>query len=185
MTMNISVGVLAFALVFPAAAAAQSASLAPGARVRITAPDQRLKNEVGGVEAVQGDSLVFVAKGSRQAIALTDVTRIEISAGRRKQLLKHMGIGLAAGAVTGGVIGAVTYEECVPEGFLDCLLASDNRGEEAVLGGAMLGVVGLVAGTVAGLIRRPERWESVELPLAVAIGSSRRGGVSLGFSRAF
>jgi len=97
-----------------------------------------------------------------------------------------MGIGVAAGVAAGAVIGAMTYEECEPQGgIFDCLLASDSREEEMAWGGAAIGVVGLALGTVVGLVRRVERWEPLALPFKAAVQPTGTGGIGLRVSMEF
>lgn len=172
---------LAFAvsilLMVPAIAEAQSPVVAAGARIRITAPSDNLKKHVATVGDVRGDSIVVEFRGGSKTIALANVTALEISTGRRRQVFRDAALGLGIGALTGAALGAVTYKE--PD------IIINSRQTAAATGGILLGTVGLVAGALVGLEHRTDRWEPVRLPGRATIAPTRSGGVSLGFSRAF
>lgn len=175
---------LAFAvsilLMVPAIAETQSATLAPGARVRLTSPSHDFKRHVTTVTDVRGDSIVVGVRGSSRTIALTDVTALEVSTGKQRQFFRNAALGLGIGALTGAVIGAVSYEECV-----DCWFGPQSAAQEAALGAVLLGTAGLVTGAIVGGFHRTDRWAPVRMPIRAAIGPARSGGVGLTISRTF
>jgi len=181
---------LAFAvsilLMVPAIAETQSATLAVGARVRVTSPSDHLRKHVTTVMELRGDSIVVGVRGSSRTIGLADVTVLEVSTGTRNRFFRDAGLGLGIGVIVGAVAGAVTYEECVPRGPFDCLLVSESSTQAAVVGGGIvLGAVGLAAGAVVGAFHRTDRWAPVRMPVRAAIAPTRSGGVSFTISRAF
>lgn len=183
--MKFTLAVLAAALYLPSIAQGQTPAVAPGARIRVTAPARALERYVTTILEVRGDSIVIGTPGDSHAVELAHITALDISTGTGTQAAKGAVMGLAIGAVTGAVIGAVRYKECIPQEFLDCLLASDSRASEAIAGGAVLGGVGLVIGVVAGALNRTDRWESVDLPVQFAVIPMRSGGLGVALRRSF
>ena len=177
---------LALCLVYPVVAEAQSPVVAPGARVRITAPGSGMKRHVTTVTDVRGDSIVVDLRGAPRTLTFADVTALDVSTGRRSRFLLATGLGLGIGVGGGAVVGAATHDECVPKGeVLDCFLAPDNRAQSAGWGALALGVVGMGIGAVVGAFHRSDRWASVDLPVRAAIRPTRSGGVSITMSRGF
>ena len=184
--MKYAFGVLVLAAFFPVAATAQSASLAPGARVRVTAPNDNLKRVVGTVAEVRNDSILLVNNRESRAVALANVTSLEVSKGQRSMFLRDAGLGLGIGAVAGYVMGYATYEECNPDpyGFFDCMFEPESRGQAATWGGLVGGALGLVSGALVGAFHRVDRWESLTVPPRVTIRPGAHG-ITVGISRAF
>ncbi len=183
--MKLGLMVLTTALLAPVVADAQAPAVAAGTRVRVTAPSIDLRRHVTTIVDVRGDSIVFGVSNNSRSVALSDVTALEVSAGKHRRFLRNAGLGLGIGAIVGAVVGAATYEECVPTEFLDCFLADESRGQSAVTGGVVLGAVGLLTGAVVGVLRRTDRWVSVDMPLRASIKPTGSGGMSLTISRAF
>lgn len=135
--------------------------LAPGERVRITAPgvDRRPARLV----VFSRDSLVVKFDGDTAAHSLrtADVSLLELSRGRSRGrgALIGAGFGFLGGAALGAVVGAI----------LEDSQCSDCVAVPAL--GAVGGVLGLVIGTVVGSVRGGERWQA--LPLGRA--SMQRG----------
>lgn len=171
---------VACAVVVAPAVEAQNQAVAPGARVRVTAPAKGLERHVTTVENVRGDSIVVGFGGGWQTIALRDMTSLDVSMGRESRFFADAGIGLAVGVLAGGLVGAVGYQECT-----DCILAPANRAQSAALGAILAGTVGLVAGAIVGVFHRPDRWRRYELPIKSTIARLPSGGIGLGISRAF
>jgi hypothetical protein len=177
--------ILAAAFLAPVAADAQTPAVVAGARVRVTAPSIDLRRHATTIVDVRGDSLVLGVRDGSRSVALSDVTALDVSAGKRRRFLRSAGLGLGIGAIVGAVVGAATHDECVPTEFLDCLLSPESRAESAVMGGVVLGAVGLLTGAVVGAVRRTDRWVAVDMPVRVSIKPTASGGVSLTISRAF
>jgi len=183
--MKLGLMVLATALLAPVVADAQAPAVVAGTRVRVTAPSIDLRRHVTTIVDVRGDSIVFGVPDNPRSVALSDVTALEVSAGKHRRFLRSAALGLGIGAIVGAVVGAATYEECVPTEFLDCLLADESRGQSAATGGVVLGVVGLLTGAVVGAVRRTDRWVSVDMPVRASIKPTASGGMSLTITRAF
>ena len=183
-------GLLVLALARPATLVGQAApaagTLTPGARVRIsnTGSDPR----VATVVAHRGDTLLvqWPEFTSAVAVPLAGISRLEVSTGRHRRVLKKMFVGTAAGGVTGALLGAASYEPCESTEFMGCFLEPKNRMESAAWGGGVGGALGLVIGSLAGLVRH-EGWKRVSLDerrVAVAV-TPRAHGTRLGVALRF
>lgn len=177
--------ILAAAVLIPVVATGQSAPVAAGTRVRVTAPGNNLDKQVTTVMDVRGDSIVVNVRNRSLVVGLADVTQLEVSTGKRTQFWRSAGYGLGLGVAAGALVGALTYEECVSDQFLGCMMAPESASESAAWGGILLGTLGFVGGSVVGLIRRTDRWASVTLPVRASIATARSGGVSVMLSRPF
>ncbi len=177
---------LAFAvsilLMVPAMAETQSATLAVGARVRVTSPSDDLNKHVATVTEVRGDSVVVAGRTGSRTIGLSNVTALEVSTGTRNRVMRDGLIGFGAGALLGVAFGVSAEDECSEEYI--CLVPASS-GEFAAVGAVVFGAVGLVTGAIIGAFDRADRWERASLPVRASIGPSRSGGVSLNFSRTF
>jgi len=162
-----------------------TASITPGARVRITQTGKPAR--VAVVVTPGADTLLvrWPEYSNTVAVPLAEVSRLELSTGRHRQVAKRALVGTLTAGTVGAVFGAATYSPCKPEGF-NCLLAPTSRGQSAAVGGVLGGVLGLVVGTLAGL-PRTESWRELSLSqrrVAVAVSPRGRGsdlGVSLRF----
>jgi hypothetical protein len=167
-------------------AAARAASLYPGARVRITRIDE--KPLVAIVVARVADTLVVRAPGQAQPLTLplAEISRLDVSTGRHRNVGKGALVGIVAGGALGAVLGAASYQPCESTEFLGCLLAPTDRGESATLGGAVGGALGLVVGALIGVVRQ-DTWKRVPLDgsrVAVSV-RPRAHGAGLGVSLQF
>lgn len=179
-TMKSALTILAFLLILPLIVGAQSPAIVVGSRVRVTAPNEGLRKHVTTVENVRGDSIVVAFGGGWRTIALTDVTSLDVSAGRQSRFFADAAIGLGVGSLAGALLGAVSYSECT-----ECFFGPRNRVESAAWGVVLLGAAGLGAGAVVGAFHRPDRWERRELPFRTTIAPSPWGAIALSISRAF
>ena len=160
-------------LVLPLASAVaqqQPPPLEPGQRVRVTAPD--INKYDGTLQAMRGDTLTV----DTLRIAVASVTRLDVYRGQKSNLLLGMGIGFAAGAGLGALLGAAV--DCEDYGFSD----QSSCVGLAAAGGA---VVGLLVGTTAGLLIKTDRWEEVPLDQIRVSFMPQRDGFALGISVAF
>jgi hypothetical protein len=181
---------LVLALAYPATLVAQAAptaaTLAPGARVRVTTSGSG--RQIGTVVAHRGDTLLvrWPEFANAVAVPLDGVSRLEVSTGRHRRVVKGLMLGTAIGGVTGVLIGAASYEPCDSTEFMGCFLGPTSRGESAAVVGVAGGVLGLVVGSLAGLARH-ERWKPVSLGerrVAFAV-TPRAHGTRLGVSLQF
>lgn len=153
--------VLASLLLLPiacAVAVAQEDPVPPGSRIRVTSPMLGDARRIGTVVTFHTDTLVFQPAGSRDSVAIpaSALTRLEVSAGRRRPILKGMGIGFLVGAATGVILGFASGDS--ENGWWDW-----TAEQKAGIGGAVLGSVGAVAGGVIGATRVTERWARISL----------------------
>jgi hypothetical protein len=183
-------GLLVLALAHPATLVSQeaptAATLASGARVRIT--NAGSEPRIATVVARQGDTLLvrWPEFASAVAVPLAEISRLEVSTGRHRRVLKGMALGTAAGGVTGALLGAASYEPCESTEFMGCFLSPESRMQSAAFGGVVGGALGLVVGSLAGLARH-ENWKRVSLDerrVAVAV-TPRAHGTRLGVSLRF
>lgn len=157
--------------------------LRSGARIRITEAGENPRVAV----LVARNSEELVVQGPKfetdEAVPLEKITRLEVSTGRHRNVLKGMGLGLAIGGTAGLLLGAVAYPgRCT--GI--CIMGPETRGESAAMGGALLGTLGFVIGTIAG-IPSHDTWQRVrvdESRVAFAI-SPRAAGTGLGVALRF
>ena len=151
-------------------------ALMPGTRVRVTHPGEGTRT--GTVVALTPDTLEVRLAGHAEAshMPLSQVTRLDVSLGRQRHLLRGAGIGFIVGGAVGAATGAAAESDCGGEMF--CL----GAGGGAVVGGVFLGSVGGIIGLIAGVVPS-ERWERVPLAarrISLVSPSSRHGhGVGL------
>ena len=154
-------------------------AVVPGARVRITQIDQ--KPRVAVVVSRTADTLRVRwpdLANTTAAVPVADISRLEVSGGRHRNVLKGMAVGTLGLGTVGVVLGAATYSPCDSTEPFGCLLASDNRAEEALMVGALGAAVGLIVGTLVGLPSR-ESWRRVPLDATrVAVSIIPRGGAT-------
>jgi hypothetical protein len=138
--------------------------LNPGTRVRVTARETgRVERQVvGSLRTFDGERLTLSTDDSGNHVALPrpNITRLEISRGRKG----HTGMGLLLGLVLGLSAVALKDAGCGQ----DCEKPSTGFVVGAVAGGALVG-----AGI--GTMIRSERWES----LPWAVGPARRTAVPI------
>ena len=178
---------LAFLSAGYAPAAAQSA-VAPGARVRITAP--YLDREIGTLIALTADTLLARGpRGDTLAVPVAAISRLEVSRGRRKHTWRGAGIGLLVGTAAGAAISAATYHEsdrsCPATDSFCGFDVSPDRGETVIAGAVLGGALGAAVGGVVGASRRKEAWRVVPLDRPrvglAPFGKHAGVGVSLAF----
>lgn len=168
---------IALSLLIPIVAGAQDASMAPGTRVRVTAPNLGLERHVATVVETRGDSIVVGRKGRSRTMALSDIPTLEVSTGRKMRVLPYALLGLGVGAIGGYAIGYSSYDG---GSFL-----SNSRSDEGRWVGATLGAVGLLTGAIAGTVHRGDNWVPMRQGIRGSVGGASSGGVSVSFTRAF
>jgi hypothetical protein len=153
------VAIVAIALALPAAGAQSSGEsatpLVRGTKVRVELRDGSMYE--GRVVTFEHDTLVTEHDPpSELTTPLRQIARLERANGRHRPIAQ----GAIVGALTGGALGAILGARSFSDDGDDLVIGS--RGAAAALGGVLLGVPGLVIGTVVGLIPR-DRWERVPL----------------------
>lgn len=147
-------------------------SLVEGTRVRVSTAHRR-DPITGVVVSHSADTLVVRSDRDLATMALpsAQISRVDISRGRRTQKLRGATIGFLGGAGIGALVGYATYEpSCGSEGFI-CL----DFGPEfdAAVAGSLLGALGAVAGTLVGN-REREHWK----PFSGSLGQDARLGIA-------
>jgi hypothetical protein len=168
---------LMLGLTLPAAAQAQRA----GDWVRVEASPAPYRLE-GRLVRLDADSIVLLRGESETdtvAVARPVVKDLWVSAGEKRNTLRGMGYGFLAGATLGGVIGAITFQPCVSQEFLGCLMAPEDAGEAALLGGAVGGFTGFLVGTIVGVATKRHTWVPMGAPVSVGVAPASNGGVAL------
>lgn len=143
------------AVLMAAGAPLQSnAQVTEGQRVRIVSPANGYHEPTGGtVMLVMPDSIVLGIRTLQHTIALEDIDRLQVSAGKNARL-SEVGIGLLAGATTGFAVGWLQHTISGPlEG------EAENNPDEDLR--PMFLVGGTVIGALVGLLGPGDRWTSV------------------------
>lgn len=165
--------------------AQQPPSLAPGQRVRVTAPSAGLDQMVGTVVAVREREIVLrpdsLAPGAdtTTSVSLYRIRTLEVSRGMHRHLLPAVGAGAGIGALLFGVWGYSLAQDCNRK--FECDLNTTQAG--AI--GAALGVLfgGVIGGGVAP---RRESWATMPLRgQRVGLIVTPSGRVGLAVSLAF
>jgi len=165
------------ALMVPTLALAQNAPsggwpIAAGSRVRILSPVFGGRTQTATVISSSPESLAFrLNDGSApQTLTNTTITRIDVSTGRRGHKLKGALIGLATGALVGGIIGYATWQRPTckdPNGGFGCIAIDFGRGGDAAFAGGAAGILGSFVGFLIGA-RETDTWAPVIVPQAPA-----------------
>ncbi len=154
--------------------------LSPGSRIRVALPaDGRARP--AEVVAQHGDSLWLREPGERDTefVAMSALTRLDLSLGWHSHVLRDAGIGLLWGVIGGGVLGLILGEDCThdeppslahPYGTA-CWFPKSQM--VPILAGEV-GALGTGLGAVIGL-RPTETWQSLLADSRISIVLSRRG----------
>jgi hypothetical protein len=156
-----------------ALAAQQTPFAEIGDRVRLTpANGPRM---AGTLVRETADSVVIAGLDGEYAFGANGVSKLEVSAGRHRNTLRGVGIGMLAGAFAGIGIGLVSGND---DGFL-----AFSPTEKAKIAGIGLGVIGGALGAVIGTTSRTDRWRAVDpAPRITALSG---GGTGIGLALAF
>jgi hypothetical protein len=159
-------------------------SVAPGQRVKVSAPEAR------GTFVVQSaglDTLVLIAPNGSEtrSVPFASISRLEVSGGERSRMSgfgRGAGSGFLIGAAVGGIIGfADGDDDCAEAGWCFVELSA---GEKALLGGVVIGGLGGVIGGLVGVANPGERWQRVPVR-RVAASPAPGGGFAASVSLAF
>ena len=157
---------------------APAPALVPGARVRIKTRDEA-KPRIAIVVAHTADTLsVRLPEFSNTvAMPLDEITRLDVSLGRHRNVTRGIVVGTVAGGTVGALFGAMSYQPCTSQ----CLLAPESRAQSAAIGGILVGGLGFIVGSLTGLARQDD-WKRVPLDgKRVAVSVRPRGlGAGLG-----
>jgi Zn-dependent protease len=154
---------------------------AQGALVRVSHDGASGRSQLTGtLVATSADSLWIRPEGARSAAAPVAIARGSVREFERGDLLgAHRmvgaGLGLFAGTLIGGAIGASTAcKQC------------DGMGELAVLGGAVSGgLIGVLTGTVIGSLIPHYEWQRGDVPQRASVTVGSKGEMQVGASLRF
>jgi hypothetical protein len=151
-----------------------SVPVAPGSRVRVTAPTLVTPLVANFLEQ-RGDSLVFIEDGRGRGLwsfAISQIQRLEITAGEAGRNKKPIAKGAAIGAGVGLALGILFASAAEP---------SDSTKEySAILTGAAGAAAGAGIGAYVGSRVKSEKWVTVPLGRQFSFGvSGRRFGISI------
>lgn len=156
----VTVAVLAIAIASPAAIAQSHGSVAPtlvaGTRIRVTAAPP-VTGLTGVVVSHTAETLAFRADdhGNTISVPVVQVTRLDVSGGRKTRKLLGASVGLAVGAGLGALVGQSKAEKA------NCTGSSVCGDAFVAAGGAVVGGLGgLILGTMLGAWST-ERWTPV------------------------
>ena len=148
----------------------QEPPLTPGQRVRVTVPNLDLNKHEETFHQVRSDTLVLESLWC----PLSDVTRLDVYAGRKS----HFGLGLVIGAAVGGAAGAVIF------GREDaCFTHGEGCAGFGLAVGAASGA--LIGGLIGGLAWKTDKWEEVPLDRLRVSVVPQRGGFAFAASVRF
>ena len=180
--MRAVTSVLSLSVLVPLASlsAQEQPPVEAGSRIRVTAPTVGADKLVGMCVEVDATRLRVQAEeqASPLTISLTDVTRLEVSQGRKSHALAGLGIGFLGGVVIGAVFGGAVAS--------DIDVCDTNEENCKIIFAAVSGFGGGLVGLFVGAQFESDRWEEVPLDrLRVSIAPLRDGRFALGLSVRF
>jgi hypothetical protein len=135
--------------------AQQEPPVAPGDRVRVTAPTIDRRPLVGTLIALDVDTCALQVEGRADPLALPLASVIMLEVSDQKSGII---IGAVVGGLVGGIAGAVaTYASCI----MKC--SPEEARDDALRRGAGGAVVGAGIGALLGSAIKTDRWEVVPL----------------------
>lgn len=163
--------------------AQQATPIAPGDRVRVTAPAVNPGPLHGTVVSMDPDSVVLEVEGREEPLAFSaaSITALDVSRGQKGEAV----LGGILGGIAGVILGVSVYngskEDCGPE---DSLCELGNFDDSLVV--LALAGVGAGVGALIGSLFKSERWEAVPLDeIHVTALPLYRGGVAVSASIKF
>jgi|SRR5580698_6014456 hypothetical protein len=130
--------------------------LAPGTQIRIASG--KSKPAVATLESVTDSELVTSSATGPRSFQRAEIASVSVKLNghRRRNTIIGLAVGALAGAAIGAGIGRAQENNCAQKGG-DCSL--DLPG-----GAGVGGVIGLIAGTVTGLVWPTGGWRKVYAP---------------------
>lgn len=138
----------------PTVLVAQDTFVAPGARLRVTSEHRVPRIETGRYHALTDTTLVLSRDTSVLALPLADISRVEVSRGRKPGIAGGV-VGLLLGAAAGGVIACTANRD-------DYGVFCGGQDDTKLVIGAAIG--GAAGAALAALLFRRERWTTVDVP---------------------
>ncbi|HYW30097.1 MAG TPA: hypothetical protein VE869_01235 [Gemmatimonas sp.] len=159
LVLSIIVVVATATISAPASAQAGTPPLRAGTRVRVTSAQWKSNELVGTIEQSRGDSLFVRVSGhdTSVAVAVSAIRKLDVSQGQRSRPWRGLGVG----AGVGGVIGALWGLSITPDkrGMI-----VNTRGEQAMVLGISMAIIGAPVGLVTGVLTKSEGWKAVAPP---------------------
>jgi hypothetical protein len=148
------------------------ADVAPGSRVRVRLVSGTFEGQVASIST---DSLVVENPTGSRAFANADLDELGVSVGIRPRWAQGFVCGLVIGGLAGAALGLSSGNH--PG-------SSSDPGQNAAIGGVILGMTGSMVGTIFGGMSSAEAWANPRRPiggrsLAVTPVLGRRTGVSV------
>ena len=144
-------------------AAQATSAVAPGARVRVWAPEWRNEAVTGTLVELGSDYVVVRPEGQAETLGVPRraITSMYVSVGRTQRTGWGIKYGAVAGFVAGSLVGATVCAVAV-----DSCASSQQQEENQTLvysiGGGFIGAgAGLLVGAIIGGRIRADRWERV------------------------
>jgi hypothetical protein len=187
--MAIRIASLAAAIVLAAPVdtlAQQATFVAPGARVRVSAPSVAGQRLVGTVARLDADTIVVRSDGwgNDLAVPLGSVTALDVGRGRQSRALRFGGIGAAIGAVIGTFLMIVDEGTSAPN-----VQITDEEPPlewvarpvwQKVRYPLLSAAAGFGIGAIIGVAFPGERWEAVPLEgLRLRVTPQPASGINL------
>src|SRR5205809_1420163 len=166
---------LALGLPLGALGAQETPALAPGVRVRVTAPDGWRDVGPGSLEAIDSATIVVRrANGTTVAFPRERGTRLEVSGGPGACSGGHRGGCVALGFLGGAALGVLAP------------VVSSGTCRRLVCRLVVVTVpAGVVLGTIVGAVVGGEHWRTVEPPAWISVGPVGPGRFAVGLSVQF
>lgn len=167
------------------ARADEPGTVAPGPRVRLTAPSVSIERLVGTLVGLDETALTLQRKGAKDTLRVPRgaITTIETSAHRSRKG-RGAAIGALAGLGAGVALGLAIGENCGELGELEPLFSPIcfSKGEMA----AVAALLAVPAGALVGLAVAPgEKWQRSALDRLTVRIRPARGGAALTVSLRF
>jgi hypothetical protein len=141
--------------------------VAVGSRVRVLTP--AFGEEEGTAVSVTRDLLVLrpTDDTAYQPIPLAQITKLDVSTGTYSRKGTLAGVGFLFGAGVGAILGAVSYPKPTCDSRVETcfnnLVGPGSRKSSAIVGGAILGLLGAAVGAFVGA-QPSDTWAPVTLP---------------------
>jgi hypothetical protein len=174
-----------FTVATPIALQAQNASvLGAGTRVRLTSSLLAAGEETGKIVDAASDTITFRADARpiTRALAVSDITSIEVSGGKHSHRGRDALYGAAIGGAAGALLGAASYKKPDPQ---SCWFFCETRSGDAIGGAVLGGLTGTLIGAfIVGSRDKTERWIPLRKTASIYVAPGS-GGMNVGLSHAF
>ena len=153
--------------------------LAVGQRVRVSAPEYGMLEDIADVAALPADSITLMAHGRTATVPLAAVREIDVSLALRNGAARGLLKGTLIGAGIGGILGALGSAGC--SGFA-C-------GAGVIVLPPMGAMIGAIIGTIGGATHTYDVWAPVPRDpsgrLRIGLAPQPGGRLGLGMSLSF